>query len=249
MPRGRIKKGQPTGKYLKDDHTIHCLNIYYTIRSGHENKTIDDIKLSIRDNIVSELWNSNLIQKVIPVMCKRTGISKSTKIHEDVLQESFLQLSRYNIDDMFLAYCHDPTRIIGLATTITQRTGFGKLDDHISPNQSVAKQILFASSLNQQWDKSYGESGDYLFNNKIDLSYTPPFLDDEIKVWDIIKSELDEEDKEFLDFLIKNIFNKKVIKYGYHHRRTYLSLNEFKIKYRMMEFRIREIIKNKGIKL
>lgn len=260
------------GKYKKNDLIISTLEKYYKLRSINESITIDELKHKIKNVIITELYNTGEIQDKVKGMCYRNYINNETRISEDVIQESFMELSRHNIDDLFLAYCSDPKRILALGVSITKRTGFRKMNTEVSPNQSVAKKILFASNLNRlnyisttNDDMVYGNpsgngttvdfertsSGRTSDHTRIMLELklfeTP--IDDSIDVWEIIKMELNDEEREFLYFLLHNIFNKKSPTYSKKLRDTYMSFNEYRINLIMLKSRIKDIIHKNKIKI
>lgn len=242
-------------KYKKDDLTIYSLNRYYKMRAEVESKDIETVKLDIRNKIITELFNSKQLQERIPGMCHKNYIKYSSRIHEDVLQESFLQLSKYNIDDLFLAYCDNPDRVLGMAINITKRAGFGKMKHNISPNQSVAKQILYSSNLNSDCyiETKHGHlmmnvtKGDDIVLPFV-LSDIPDHLSNDLSIWEIIKPELTKDERDFLHYLLTNFFDKKTKPtYSATQRKEYLSLTEFKLQLLMLSNKIETIIKNKKI--
>jgi len=216
----------------KSELVIYSLNRFYKMKSKGEKKSVKEIKNNLKSNIITWLYNSGEIQHKIKGMCYRNNIPIDSKIGEDVIQESFIQLYNYNIDDLFLAYCNSPSRIVAIMTTITSRTGFRKMNDNVSPNQSVAKKILYGSN--------FQGNGEHLGNQLVEL---PVYLDDDLDLWDVIKSKLSFEDNEFLEFVLTKVYSKNVPSFGRDlKKKSNISLNEFKIKLRILQNRIRIIV-------
>jgi hypothetical protein len=250
------------GKYKVGKFEKSALKKFYLIKAKNGDKDIDSVKRDIQSFILTQLYNSFSIQEKINGMCWRNQIRSYTKIHQDVVQESFYELSRYNIDELFLAFCDNPNRVVALCVNITKRTGFRKMNDNVSPNQSVAKKILFASNLNKMNYISTTQDMVVFRNDTTDntnnfnglkdmeLFEFPDYItDDDINVMEIIKSNLTDSEKEFLQIILANVFNKKIPTYPKDLRDSYMTLNEYKINLVMLKDRIREIIKNNGIKI
>lgn len=51
-------------------------------------------------------------------MVSRNYIPYGSLVHEDVFQETFFQLSRVDINELFLTHCDNPTRLFGLCVKI-----------------------------------------------------------------------------------------------------------------------------------
>lgn len=244
-------------KYEKSELTKKSLERFYQVISIDKNISFEESKRYVRDKIISKLFKSNQLQEKIKGMLYRNRINQYSQIGDDVLQATFLELSRYNIDDLFLAYCDNPDRILGLAVTITKRVGFGKMNTEVSPNQSIAKQILFASNLNKLNFISTTEGTIYYEIEKEGtkdvktriLEFIPEELSDNIDVWKIILAEIDDDEKEFLEFILNNVFNKKYLQnYGEELRRKFYSYNEYKVRRISLQNKIREILEKNKIK-
>lgn len=231
------------GKYKIDGFRKDCLYKFYSIEGKNTNQDIESVKKRIQSDIVKEFYEDGEIEKKIRGMLYRNNIRLYTQIGDDVVQETFFQLSKYDIDSLFISYCDKPSRILGLLIRIATRAGFGKLNVEISPNQSVVKQIMFASNLNKVNFNTDGSNvGDF---KELIISE----FNEEDTFWNIIKSELTQEENDFLYFLLTNIYNKRnTTLYGKFLREEYMSYTEYKLNLLMLFNRIREIVKKNKLK-
>lgn len=233
-------------KYESSELQQQSLDYLFYLYSKQTGKTITDVKIDIRNRIITELFDSGQLQQKLKGMLFRNGISASTFISDDVLQTSFLELSKYDIDKLFLAYCENPKRILALIVTITKRSGFGKMNGDVSPNQSVAKQILFTSNLGNNYTP---DSNDGHVSRKYDINEIPEYIEDENDLWEIIRSELNSDELEFLDFILKNVFNRKYTQaYSEQLRHKYYTYNEYKVRRLSLQNRITEILQKNKLK-
>lgn len=251
------------GKYSLTDKELFSLNRFYDIKSKVEDKSVDEVKKDIQNYIISELFNDYKLKSKINSMVSRNYIPYGSLVHEDVFQETFFQLSRVDINELFLTYCDSPTRLFGLCVKICYRTGLGKLSQNISPNQSVAKQILFTSNLKNLFgelefdtindidviEKNEYFKPDYLDEIEKKLFYIPDELKDEVKVFELIKKDLNTYELDFLYFILNNVFNKKKNVYNSDLRNKYYSFNEYRIKLLMLTNRIKEIVEKNNYKI
>ena len=194
----------------------------------------------VKDIIITKIYNDENFRFKIDGMLYRNNINKNTKIGEDVIQEVMFQLSKYDTRLLLEAFCEDYRRVFALAITIATRAGFGKLNKDVHQNGSIAKQILFKSNLNSSYYLSNTE--DEILNGelkiKLDIDY------EENDLWEKIRENLSDEDIEFLDFLLNNVFNKKYTEnYSYKLRKDFYSFNEYKILRLDLQNKIKNIIK------
>ena len=66
----------------------NALSIFWTWK---ENEIGHDPMTKVRNNILTELYNSGELQEKVKGMCYRNKIAIDTKINEDVIQEAFLK--------------------------------------------------------------------------------------------------------------------------------------------------------------
>lgn len=224
---------------------------FWEFKSLEYNCCIEDAKIMVRNRILTELFNSNKLQEKIKGMCWRNHISQDTKINEDVLQQTFLEMSKVNINELFISYCDDPNRVLALSVTITKLSGFSNLNNDKHPNRSIAKKILFASNLNHYDHISTTE--DMILYRDEKMNIKEIFLAElpeqwkETDIFKLIKSNLNDEDNEFLKFLLNNVFNKKYKERYSRKLKKYYSYNEYRIKRLYIQNKIREILeKNKN---
>ena len=206
-------------------------------------------KIDIRNYILTTLYNEGQIQEKIKGMCWRNHIPTSTKIEEDILQNTFLEMSKVNIDELFLSFCDNPNRVLALSVTIAKLGGFSNLnDDYSHPNKSLAKKILFASNLRKSIHISTTEDiimwvDDARLKNNIIFPQQQPeaYLDEPL--FQKIRQHLNQDELEFLDFMLNNVFNKKYNQhYSFKLRKIY-SFNEYRVKRIYLQNKIKDIIK------
>ena len=199
---------------------------------------------SIKEQIINQMYDNQELRTKIAGMCYRNEISLDTKIQEDVLQETFLYLWRYDTDRLIKTWCDDPKRVLALAITISVRHGFSKMNNEQSPNQSLAKKILYSSNYKSR--DSINSEGSIVSE---DYQTEKPLYEqtEDFDVWKLINENLTEDEREFLRFILDNIYSKKRVYYGRELRKK-MSYNEYKINLLMLKNRIREIIKINKIK-
>ena len=207
---------------------------------------LEELKRRFLNKCLKKLLQDGEITTKIKGMCYRNWVELGSGIQDDVLQETLYNLAKINFNNFFLIWCESPQRILGLAITIATRQGFSKMNNGESPNQSLAKKILFASNFKKR-DWVDGE-GDVMFNNQ---KSTPlietPNPEEDIDVWRIIKENLNEDELDFLQYILENVYSKKRIIYG-RKLRNKLSYNEYKINFIMLKNKIKDIIKKNKIK-
>lgn len=164
-----------------------------------------------KNRILTELFNSGIIQAKIPGACHRNNVRHHTYIHEDVEGEVFLHMSKLKAEDIIEMYEDDgvsPTsRLVRLATRIMSLQGFAKKKGDDYPKQSVMTNILFASNLNKTTG-SYSGSADAVYLMEYD-EYTEEveFMVEEDEkdflqeLWKFVKENLSDEDNAFLEAL------------------------------------------------
>ena len=186
-----------------------------------------------KNNIITELFNSGLIQEKISGMCYRNFISRDTYIQEDILQEVFFHVSKVPVETVIEMYEDNPSRLIGLSVRIIAWKGLSGLNNtKLQPKHSVAKHILFASNLNRAMPLSLNgneNKQEYLFIEK-------NCLGDDADIWATFESELNEEDLAFLETFI---FNKAKGR----------NRKEVKKKYECIVDKIKAIAKNRNLKI
>jgi len=178
-----------------------------------------------KNNILSALYESNEVQKKVIRICERNRIPRNTYIHEDITNEVFYQLSSKNPDYIIEMYEDNPSRLLGLAVVIGVRKGVGCLHNKtICPRQSIAKELLFTSVLNNNITLSPIEDNHYI--------RTLEDTDKKQEIWNDIEYQLSNEDKE----LINELYVRKETK-----KRGALT-KEHKIKYQQLLHKIKQII-------
>jgi hypothetical protein len=234
-----------SNKWKVDNDFYESLCIWLEWKERQTGKTREQIISDLRSTILTQLSLDKELEDKIEGMAMRNNIHRGTKIVEDVKQEVFYQICKYNVYSLIEAYCDSYRRVFALCITIATRVGFGKMSKDIHQNASVAKQILYKSNLNSDTYLSSGE--DEIISTrqdgikiKIDLQ-----IDDD-KLWDYIYENLTEDEKDFLNFLFEKVLNKKYTQsYSKQLRKSYYSFNEYKILRLSLQDKIKTLIKNR----
>jgi len=234
------------GKWKITDLEKEALQKFWKYKSLEYSTSIEDARIIVRNQILTGLFTSNKLQEKIKGMMFRNQIHSSTYIDSDILQNTFMELSKSNKDEMFIAFCDDPSRILGLAVTITKLGGFSNLNDDSHPNKSMAKKILYGSNLKQRHYISTTEDT-IIYNDderiKSIFPHQMPDIDLDTELMNKVRLYLNDEEIMFLNFLLSNVFNKKYSSaYSYTLRKVY-SFNEYKIRRIHLQNRIKDIIK------
>lgn len=243
---------QKTSKYKKSELTQRALLKFYQMESINNDIDINEVRARICRFIITELYNSGMIHDKMNGMCYRNNIPIRSKIGEDILQETFMELSRYDQDDLFLAYCDNPRRIVALATSIATRTGFRDMKTNdTSIRRSVAKHILHTSNIQKQEYLCTVEGSIVHYGQNQNGDTLEPIVDIQIDLltidtWKIIRDNLDTNMTIFLNFLLEHIFSKKIPTYSKKIVGKYYSYSEYKINTMILKNTIKDIlIKNK----
>jgi len=163
-----------------------------------------------KNRIITELFNSGIIQKKIPNACNRNNVGYGSKIHEDVLGEVFLHVSRLKAKDVIEMYEDDhnglvtpSSRLTKLATRIMSLQGFARAKDTLYPKQSVMTSILYASNFtHKKKDAKERDDHGYIpdawpedFGDMVGTDETN-FL---LELWELIQGQLSSEENKFLE--------------------------------------------------
>ena len=80
------------GKYKVPKLTQDVLNQYYAIISSHKLISIEDVKINIRNEIVTDIVKNKTILNKISYMMYRNNIGAGTNLSDDILQQLALGL-------------------------------------------------------------------------------------------------------------------------------------------------------------
>ncbi len=198
----------------------------------------DQEKQKLKDKIITDLYNSNEIQRKCNGICARNFIHKDTFIAEDIVQETFLHLSKKSADFIIELYEDNPKRLIGLCVTIACLKGV--VQNRGYPKHSLAPWILFASNFQQlsHLNPTETHSSDDTNQDKhqIVLSDSSTEPDNYAEMWELIRTELTEEEKVTLEYFLN--LKKKAGRLKTHLKQQYNFLLQ----------RIEEILQNHKIR-
>lgn len=107
-------------------------------------------KATYKDKIISDLFNSNVIQKKIEGMFFREGIHKTSDLVNDFTNETFLELSKKTPDYIIEIFERDVNKLVGLCVTICKRRGFIPSHNRTDlPSASWKQFYMHGSNINQ----------------------------------------------------------------------------------------------------
>lgn len=158
-----------------------------------------------KNRILTEIYNTGILQQKIQGMAFRNRINKDSYIYQDAIQETFMWLCRKQPQEIIEMYEDDPKRIIGLGVKIAVLKCFSaNKNDPDYPKHSLCRYILFASTFNTMQHISSTEcSGEDDPNdyNKV-LVDRGTEEDPDKELWALIRSELTAEQNEWLTYFI-----------------------------------------------
>ena len=91
------------GKWKITDLEKEALQKFWKYKSLEYSTSIEDARIIVRNQILTGLFTSNKLQEKIKGMMFRNQIHSSTYIDSDILQNTFMELSKSNKDEMFIA--------------------------------------------------------------------------------------------------------------------------------------------------
>lgn len=167
-------------------------------------------KLQLKDQILTQLFNSGILQQKIMGMCKNYHVNLHSRIEDDVLQTTFEQLAKKDPDDIIQMYCEGGGEIkdkkcplVGMATRISHWKGFDRAKktgtDEYYPNHSIGQQIMWTSMLNSRY---------YLATSDVDPEEEPYAIvlgadeEPEPDIWKVIRSNMAENELQDLEFYL-----------------------------------------------
>jgi len=170
------------------------------------------IKHQYKNRILTELFNSNILQVKINGAAQRNHLHYYYKIHEDVCSEVFLHMARLKADDIIEMYEDEKnggvtpsSRLVRLATRIMSLQGFAKKKGDNYPKQSVMTNILYFSNLNKEGGNCTGFTGGSYsmeydeYQEEVELLVDEDGKDFLQDLWKLVKENLSKEDNEFLE--------------------------------------------------
>lgn len=171
-----------------------------------------------KERILTELFNSEQLQKIIPTIVYKAGLPMDAEIQQDILQETFYWLQRMELNKFLNAYNRNPKEIVALAVSTAARKGV-YTDKKRNPNgkwwtHSIGQSIVHASTLNSKYHIVTTNPSDKA-NNNIDLEDSN-FLDLEEKetynteMWQHVKDMLPSSDIRLLNVLLKHKHTKLI---------------------------------------
>lgn len=155
-----------------------------------------------KNRIITELYDSNIIQVKVLGMAQRHGISRFTEIHLDCIQEVFMNLSAKPADYIIDMYNDDPNRLIGLCVRIASwRCFYNYQKKDKNPKQSLASFIMHGSvfARNLSIDNDTAHLFDDFFLEKEDKNNEGVKFDE---FWDTIIEGLTDEEHELLIYFL-----------------------------------------------
>lgn len=158
-----------------------------------------------KNKILTDLYTSNAIQDKVTNLLIRHKYPLGMDIQSDIVQETFLHMSKIPAETIIEMFEDNPARLIGLATTIMVRKGVLKNKETQSPKHSIANWIMYGSSCGEIQREEDEHPIDLLEN------MTNDDFEDDSPMWEFIYKNLNEEETKTLDQLLERIKQKKRI--------------------------------------
>lgn len=157
-------------------------------------------KENYKNKILTELFKSGKIHKNVELILFKNKIHQDTKIADDLVQETFYHLSKFNTDTLIEMYEDNPKRLLGLGVTIAIRKGVLKnplYPDY--PKQSLCKFILFTSSLSK-FNFSISDYNNE--DNEILIIPNDESSKAENELWKYVHKNLNDEENKLIEMLL-----------------------------------------------
>jgi hypothetical protein len=161
-----------------------------------------------KNKILTDLFNSNVIQNKLIGMMRRNYVGLETLIQEDVCNEVFYHLAAKPASYILEIHNRDPKKLIGLAVRIAVLKGFSSNPrmpkDY--PNHSLVKYILHGSSLsifNERIESTENTNHQEEYSKKTDSKYvfhadTDEYSEDESETLVEARKHLTDNENELL---------------------------------------------------
>lgn len=175
--------------------------------------------LNRRDKILTDLYNSGVLQNKLNGIMYRHSIPKKFDIESDIIQETFLHLSRIPAATLIEMYEDNPKRILGLATTIMVRKGVAEHNVTHNPKHSIAQWIMYGSTVKSIIDYTNEKESNLLFSITDDDTELEEILE-EHKMWEYIRQNLTQPEQQLLDEILEILTNPKKNKIGIRKKNT-----------------------------
>ena len=193
-------------------------------------------KEEYKNNILSALYEQDIIKEKIKGMLYRNQIPYDSNMADDVLNETFYYLSRIKPDEIIEMYKDKPNRLLGLFVTICKRKCF--LTNKSQPNypkHSLTKFILYTSNFQKNISINPSENVDD--DNDFSQQLSDEDVENKKEVWEIIYSSLNKEQLTFLT----NHFNLEEKE-----RKSLMRKKEYKKQYEDLVSYLTSIFKDKN---
>lgn len=161
-------------------------------------------KLQIRNNAITDLYNSQVLQQKIEGYMFRYQIPKDAGIEHDCLQVCIEQILKYDLDKLVEMILDNPNRLLGLAVTIlNSKQVFGVEKRASKWWTGIAHSILHQSTLNTNYTINTTDT-DSEDNTNLDLSQPPEepemIEQEHEQMWNWVKSKLTPPQRKILRF-------------------------------------------------
>lgn len=164
----------------------------------------DQQKQTLKNKIITELFNSGEVQKKASGICKRNFIRSDTYIQDDIMQSTMEVLCKKSADEIINCYYDDGkkpkgslSRLIALSVRIICLRGVA--NDKPIPSRSWANFMLFASNLKKfDYLNPTEHGGEEVLMDVSSMENN----NNHKEMWEIIRSELTEEENESLTYFI-----------------------------------------------
>ena len=169
-----------------------------------------DQKQALKDQALTDLFNSQILQKKIEYVCVKHRIPLSADIQSDILQVVFENLVKYPLDKFVDTYNDNPNRIVALATKMILWKGV-YVDKRIAKgfNHTIAQQILHASTLNTLEHISSTIEDDTDSFNIPQIALDDDSDDDDNPMWNYVRMSLNKDENDLLNIILAPTYKLK----------------------------------------
>lgn len=172
-----------------------------------------------KEIILTELYNSGQLQDKVYWALNRHRIPNQAGIQDDIIQEIFLNLSKFNTKELVEIYNDNPKRVLGLAVTIMSRKGLSHdKRSQYGYKSSPAAEIMHLSNIgtytlaninNQDEHTTTSNHSISPFEKDDDKEFDIPDRNDpedieerENEMWSFVRNQLTPMEEETLDYAL-----------------------------------------------
>lgn len=165
-----------------------------------------------KEKILSDLFNSNVVQKKIEGMIFKQGIHAGTDLVNDFTNETFFELTKKTPDYLIEVFERDVNKLVALCVTICKRRGFLPSHNRTDlPSASWKQSYFHTSNLNQSAYYSPSEQSEDSSSNFYHQQYVLAEESNPVKeVFEDVRLHLTENQNDLLENYFMLLAKKKL---------------------------------------